>query len=196
MADSTEREERLAELRLETAIQFRQYEIDKFWSRAAFFWAFIVAVAGAFGLSLKEPVTPNLPLVLACLGLVISVCWSLAGRGSKFWQESWEGYAAREEKKLLGTSMFSVAAARKDSRSTPLDRYLGARRYSVSRLAIAVSDAVSLAWLAAIFSVLPIRSAGLPCLVAMLTIGATAAFLIVVAVAARSTARSEDEQSG
>ena len=67
----------------------RKFEIDLFWKRSLFFLGFISAAFIGFGALYKKD-APELALLLACFGLVCSVAWTLANRGSKYWQENWQ----------------------------------------------------------------------------------------------------------
>lgn len=76
----------------------RNFEIDKFWSRAAYFWGFIVFIFGGYATLITvepENVTSefiNLELYALLLGFLFSVSWYLVIRGSKCWQENWENH--------------------------------------------------------------------------------------------------------
>jgi len=124
----------------ETALATRNLEIGLFWQRSLFFWGFIgAAFVGHAALRKSES---NLSLVLACFGLVCSVAWSLVNRGSKYWQESWEAKVDRLEDKVTGP-LFKVEEARQKK-----GWWLSARRYSVSKLTIALADYTILVWTA------------------------------------------------
>lgn len=118
----------------------RNFEIELFWKRAIFFWAFVAAAFAAFGSTYQED--PGLALVLAGFGMVCSAAWTLANRGSKHWQETWERRLEALEVDVTGP-LFGV-----DSPSqTEGIPWLRSRRYSVSKLAIALSDFITLLWL-------------------------------------------------
>jgi len=125
--------------RLYLAVNARRLEIELFWRRSLFFWGFIAAALVALAATHGEH--PRLELLISCFGLVCSVCWSLANRGSKYWHEAWETKVHREEK-AIGEPLFS--------RTEDLQNkgpWLSARRYSVSKLAILLSDYTCFAWL-------------------------------------------------
>src|SRR5277367_3518599 len=77
---------------LEYALDIRKFEIDLYWKRATYFWAFIAAAFAGYGLTYKTAadLEPWLSTVFSSLGLVFSVAWHLVNRGSKFWQNNWE----------------------------------------------------------------------------------------------------------
>jgi len=128
------------EKRLEIAIATREFEIDLFWKRSIFFWGFIsVAFVGYAAL---RTANSDLAIVVACFGMVCSSAWTLLNRGSKYWQENWEAKVERYEVNVTGP-LFAV--------QEPVQRkgrWLQARRYSVSKLLIALSDYVLIMWLA------------------------------------------------
>ena len=90
---------------LERAWQNRDFEIDKYWSRAAYFWAFIAsAFAGYISTANSDNLKkfPELPFIIICLGLVFSVAWLLVNIGSKKWQENWEKHIDMLEDEVTG----------------------------------------------------------------------------------------------
>jgi hypothetical protein len=71
--------------------------------------------------------------------MVCAVIWTLANRGSKYWQEEWEHKVEVNEGPITG-ALFAV-------QSPPQDKGLWkGRRFSASRLAIALSDFTALLW--------------------------------------------------
>ena len=90
--------------RFQVALDARRLEINLFWQRSLFFWGFTGAAFVAIAATLGEH--PRLALLVSCFGLVSSVCWSLANRGSKYWHEAWETKVHREEI-TVGDPLFS-----------------------------------------------------------------------------------------
>jgi len=113
-------------------------EIELFWKRALFFWGFITTAL--VGYSVARDKAPFVGLVFCALGVVAAEVWMLANRGSKYWQEVWEKRVERMEVPAIGL-MFGAK-----EESTSKGTWLSGRRFSVSRLAIAFSDFVFLAW--------------------------------------------------
>lgn len=127
--------------RFEVAVQIRNFEIELFWKRSVFFWGFI---ASAFvGYAALRSSSESLALLVACFGMVCSCAWALLNRGSKYWQESWEAKVEGFELPVTG-KLF----AEEEPIQYHKGRWLGARKYSVSKLSIALSDYVFLLWLA------------------------------------------------
>ena len=121
------------------AFQTRQFEIDLFWKRSLFFWGFIAAAFVAIG-TLKDQF-PTLSLLVSGFGVVCSCSWTLVNRGSKYWQEQWESKIERVEDEVIGP-FFKKREPRQDK-----GWWLRGRRYSVSKITIAVSDYVTFVWL-------------------------------------------------
>ena len=125
--------------RLQMAADARRLEIGLFWQRSLFFWGFIAAAFVGLAASVGDH--PRLALLISCFGLVCSACWSLANRGSKYWHEAWEQKVHREQE-AIGGPLFSKIEPTQDK-----GPWLSARRYSVSKLVVLLSDYVCLVWL-------------------------------------------------
>jgi hypothetical protein len=122
----------------QTSLDTRKFEIDLFWKRSLFFWGFIASAFVAFAALYKEG--SNYAVVIAGFGCICSLVWTLANRGSKFWQENWETKVANLEDNLVGNLFKNVEGVQKKF------ILLRARKYSVSKLAIALSDYVLIIW--------------------------------------------------
>jgi hypothetical protein len=90
---------------------------------------------------LKEQL-PTLSLLVSGFGLVCSVSWALVSRGSKYWQEQWESKIEQIEKvpEVVNGPLF---------KTRELEQHKGwwsGKKYSVTKLTIAVSDYVSFVW--------------------------------------------------
>jgi hypothetical protein len=84
-----------AKAALKRAYELRNFEIEHYWKRATYFWAFQVAIFAAFGLLWKEetgtkPGTNPVIVVPAGLGILMALANALSARGSRFWQNNWE----------------------------------------------------------------------------------------------------------
>lgn len=127
----------------ETAVETRRLEIELFWSRSLFFWGLIASAFVAYATLRRY--SSDISVVVACFGFVCSIAWSLGNRGGKFWQESWETKVERIEPDVTG-AMF----AEPEEVQTHKNFWLRGRRFSVSKLAIALSDYTIILWLAVI----------------------------------------------
>ena len=81
--------DRKKEKALEHALDIRKFEIDLYWKRATYFWAFIGATFAGYGAVQASSLSSktDLSVVLSCLGIVFSFGWFCANKGSKQWQE-------------------------------------------------------------------------------------------------------------
>ncbi|EOV6197577.1 hypothetical protein J8995_02000 [Klebsiella quasipneumoniae subsp. quasipneumoniae] len=86
-----------AERAFEKAWATRNFEIEMYWKRATYFWAFIASIfVGYFALVSSENYVKydrfNHVEVyfLICIGFILSVAWHLTNMGSKSWQRHWE----------------------------------------------------------------------------------------------------------
>jgi len=91
----------------EKAWDIRNFEIDKFWQRSAYFWGFIAFIFGGYVYSItcesscivKEM---YLDLYIILLGSIFSVAWLLVIKGSKRWQDNWEAHIDKLEDEITG----------------------------------------------------------------------------------------------
>jgi len=102
---------KIDKLRLEKAIEERRFEINLYWKRAAYFWAFIAVTFAGYGiLNNRDFSLLNYCLddflyykfVVICVGIVFSFAWYLVNKGSKYWQESWEYQVDLLEDNVIG----------------------------------------------------------------------------------------------
>lgn len=138
MSDSQDIEMEKIQKKYDVSLQIRNFEIELFWKRSNFFWLFVAACFAAFGVLFDKEKT--LSVVIANIGMVCSFGWSLANRGSKYWQENWEQIVVIHEKETTG-ELFG-----KPCGILAKGCWLQARRYSVSKIAIALSDFICLTW--------------------------------------------------
>jgi hypothetical protein len=123
------------------AIETRNFEIELYWKRSLFFWGFIATAFIGYG-SLIVGKQPNLAFAVACFGVICSLCWTLVNRGSKYWQEHWEAKVTDFECKLGDIDLFRAEDKLDDTKS----KWLGAKKFSVSRISIALSDFTLVVW--------------------------------------------------
>lgn len=102
------------------AMDVRKFEIELYWKRAAYFWAFIVLAFGAYGATLTartiNPVIRSDALFIsACIGTVLSVALYFVNRGSKFWQRNWEYQVDLLEDSAIGPLYKHVFAKKSDT---------------------------------------------------------------------------------
>lgn len=125
------------------ATDIRKFEIELYWKRATYFWAFIGAAFAAYALTYKTSTEhePWLSLLFSSLGLVFAFAWYLVNRGSKFWQNNWERHVDLLEDLTLGPLYKTIAI---DTASkNPLT---AAGDFSVSKINQVLSLFVTFVW--------------------------------------------------
>ncbi|OQP51101.1 hypothetical protein A4H97_04620 [Niastella yeongjuensis] len=123
------------EAALERAWKNRDFEIDKYWSRATYFWAFIASTfAGYIAVLNSDKIKATfqeLPFLMTCLGFIFSTAWFLVNLGSKKWQENWEKHIDMLEDYVTGPIYKTV---------------LIKTGYSVSKINLTVSKFIMGVW--------------------------------------------------
>jgi hypothetical protein len=90
---------------LELALDVRKFEIELYWKRATYFWAFTGAALAGYLTVLTGKEVENRAdalLIVSCLGLIFSVAWYFVNRASKFWQANWEAHVDCLEDEVMG----------------------------------------------------------------------------------------------
>ncbi|MBD3668362.1 MAG: hypothetical protein HUJ16_10400 [Kangiella sp.] len=135
------------------AIDTRKFEIDMYWKRATYFWAFIAVTFAGYGL-VKQADEPdqNLAFFLACFGFILSFAWFYANKGSKQWQENWEHHVDHLEDEVTGP-LYKTVLRRGDETKwhKKIKTYLvGPSSHSVSKINQLISLYMTLMWFALI----------------------------------------------
>lgn len=130
--------EKLLENAYKKAWDNRDFEINKFWTRAAYFWGFIVLTLGGYitlltGKDNKDAIKVNLDLYLVLMGFLFSITWYLVILGSKNWQKNWERHIDMLEDFVSGPIYKTIY-------------YSGKQTYSVSKLNEVMSIFMMLVW--------------------------------------------------
>ena len=89
------------------AWEMRNFEIDKFWQRSAFFWGLIAIIFTGYitivtGDSYETKKGMYIDYYLILLGIIFSVAWLLVIRGNKRWQDNWEKHIEYLEQEITG----------------------------------------------------------------------------------------------
>jgi hypothetical protein len=126
------------EAALERAWKNRDFEIDKFWTRSAYFWGFIALIFGGYisvltGKNTLKAEAMYLDLYLILLGIIFSVAWLLVIKGSKQWQENWEAHIDKLEDDITGPLHKTVY-------------YTGTDFYSVSKINAILARIIIITW--------------------------------------------------
>jgi hypothetical protein len=87
------------------AWQAKNFEIDNYWKRTNYFWAFQVASFAGYFTVLSSNAYKSNPQVLffvTCIGFITSLAWTFINQGSKTWQRHWEIHVDMLEDKITG----------------------------------------------------------------------------------------------
>ena len=102
-------DETKAKVAFEKAWEIRNFEIEMYWKRASYFWAFIAsAFVGYFALvsssnyRLQDRFNHAEVFFVICIGFILSVAWLLTNIGSKSWQRHWEVHVDLLEDNFTG----------------------------------------------------------------------------------------------
>lgn len=95
---------------LKEAQEIRKFEIELYWKRTGFFWAFITVIYTALFHVLCKYIECSytydlfVPAIsaLSGLGFFFSVAWHMVNKGSKFWQKNWETHVSLLERSEIG----------------------------------------------------------------------------------------------
>ena len=177
MSDQTE-PSAMQNARYEASVRALEFELDQFWKRSLFFWGFISAALVAFCAAAAYQ-HPLLQGVIASFGFVCSAIWTLANRGGKFWYENWESKRIAAEKSITGKLYGEPEPEKRKDKWQ--QRWLQGKRYSPSKLAIALSDYVVFLWFCLLVSrlikILPLFK--LSCPLVNWLVGLTCIFMVI-----------------
>lgn len=140
----------------------RKFEIQLFWQRGTYYWAFILAAFTAHfvllkflllgnskeginaSFSLKELCSlPSLSLfsltVTSFFLLFFSFCWVLINKGSKFWQINWEEHIDMLQTQFSGDLYKTILDTTNTDLFSPCPLCLKAYDYSVTKITMLTS---------------------------------------------------------
>lgn len=118
----------------------RDFEINKFWTRAAYFWGFIVLIFGAYFRTSQDKGNIFIQLIIICLGIIFSIAWYYVILGSKRWQENWELHIDKLEDFITGPLYKTI--------------FHKGTFYSVSKINEILSLSIIIVWLALLWKFL------------------------------------------
>jgi hypothetical protein len=156
-----ERREELLAFALAQAEANRKLEIDLYWRRSAYFWAFIVAAMAGLGIVFdpKTSTDIDVPVLICCVGFVFSGAWFLVNRGSKQWQENWENHVDLLENELSGPLYKTLLTRPPAVGCKRLTRFLvGPGPFSVSKINQIMSLYVTILWILLLMKVLSTKN--------------------------------------
>ncbi|TDX13030.1 hypothetical protein EDF88_4311 [Buttiauxella sp. BIGb0552] len=80
----------MLQLALDKAHDIRKFEIELYWKRATYFFAFFTVITAAFGFLFTSKDFNFYAPAAALIGSLFSVCFYFVNIGSKYWQCNWE----------------------------------------------------------------------------------------------------------
>ncbi len=129
---------------LNRADHCRDLDLDLYWRRAAYYWAFAAAAfAGYFILSTNDNPRPEQLLVISCLGTIFSFVWYLANRGGKYWHTNWEYQIDLLEDECAGLIYKTNIINPRQKFWHPIEGY----PFSVTKLNHILSAFITLVWI-------------------------------------------------
>ncbi len=137
-----------AEEALKVALDVRKFEIELYWKRATYFWAFIAATFVGYTTVLGSKEKEFLEFILSSLGFILSLAWVLANRGSKQWQENWEHHVDHLEDEFIGPLYKTTLPRRLPTTFIGWVDFLlvGPSKHSVSKINQMISLYVLVVW--------------------------------------------------
>lgn len=122
-------------------------EINLIWTRNAAFWLITALAFTAYYSLITSPDQNScryFTLIIASFGFISSFFWTLINRGGKFWQDFWGSRVKTLEPRILG---YTLSHIREDDKWNPdLEETWIRKRFSPSRLVIAISDYITALW--------------------------------------------------
>ena len=144
----------------ERALDIRKFEIQLYWERAKYFWAFIAAAfAGYAAIRASSSISDKteLSIYISCLGIVFSFAWYCVNRGSKQWQENWENHVDLLEDNITGP-LYKVVLRRPKPENVKewfVEHITGPYPFSVSKINQIISLYVTFLWVFLLYKALP-----------------------------------------
>ncbi|EPY7419079.1 hypothetical protein ACXEKA_004119 [Klebsiella pneumoniae] len=127
-------------LALDKAHDIRKFEIDLYWKRATYFFAFFTVVTAAFGFTFSNYRYTSLSPAIAIIGMTFSQCFFHVNIGSKYWQENWEFIIDKIEYYVTG-NLYKVSFFEDHNTLRP----------SVSKINIYLSCFIKWIWVCSLF---------------------------------------------
>ena len=94
------------------AWEAKNFEIEHYWKRATYFWAFQVASFAGYFSVLNTKANHQFLYIVACIGFITALAWTLINQGSKTWQRNWEIHVDMLENEITGP-LYKVITASK-----------------------------------------------------------------------------------
>ena len=139
----------IKEKAFDRAHDIRKFEIELYWKRTTYFWAFIAAsFAGYFAiLTSKEfPYQEQYLFLIESIGFIFSLGWYFVNRASKHWQLNWEKIINSLESDITGNLMKTHIENNNSFWNLTLSYH-----FSVSRINQIISLFITIIWLFLMF---------------------------------------------
>lgn len=135
---------------LEKALDIRKFEIELYWKRAGYFWTFIALTFTSYFLiltsdKLTDTIKAEFCLLLAALGVFLSICWYLVNKGSKYWQENWEKHVDLLEDAEIGP--LYKTTIKYEEKWWTIFNPVAPQKFSVGKINQTLSFAIVLIWI-------------------------------------------------
>ncbi len=135
------------EATLKQALETRKFEIELYWKRTTYFWAFIASSFAGYFVVLKLTEFKEFTIIVSMIGLLFSIGWYLANRGSKYWQKNWETHVDLLEDELIGPLYGTIL----NPIPIKLSKITGEYPFSVSKINQILSFSILLIWIYILF---------------------------------------------
>ena len=143
----------IREKALITALDTRKFEIELYWKRATYFWAFIAAMfISYFAVFNSDKINEikGVTILISSLGYFFSLGWYFVNRGSKYWQENWEAHVDLLGSSIQGNLFTTIKISNQD-----FFKFNKAYPFSVSKVNQFLSMLMVLTWFGLfVFSIL------------------------------------------
>jgi ABC-type multidrug transport system fused ATPase/permease subunit len=173
---------------LKYALDIRKFEIELYWKRATYFWAFIAAIFAGYLVLIvnkhQNHIEAKYFIILTLLGFVFSISWYLVNRGSKFWQQNWEMHVDFLEDETIG-SLYRIISNPKNYKWYKVLTH--GYPCSVSKINQVLSFMVSIIWIYLLYD--SINMAFLGCN-KLLTLGSTIVIVMLISILIFSLTKS------
>ncbi|EEV6014769.1 TPA: hypothetical protein K8979_004315 [Escherichia coli] len=157
MEDSLDHKKLIAAL--DKAHDIRKFEIDLYWKRATYFFAFFTVITAAYGYLFTHTEYITYTPFISIIGTVFSICFYYVNIGSKYWQENWELVIDKLEYYVTG-NLYKVL----------FYKTINDLRPSVSNINTFLSAFMIMLWLACFITSLILISSHYPLIVLLSTV--------------------------
>lgn len=139
-------------------LDLRKFEIDLYWKRSTYYWAFTVVAFAAFGViagrinHVPEPLRYSLLPVVASVGLIFALALYLSSRGSSYWHAHWETLNEEVARLEIGDFFRVMLDPRSGGGIGIGAKLFNAYPASVTKINAIVALALSVVWLGLLLS--------------------------------------------